>query len=585
MGKYLLGVLSGVILVILVCVLGVFAVASYKSRPPVVSEGSVLVLRLSGEVHERTQLEVPLPFLGDRNSLTVRDIWSVLHRAAADTRIKAVVLQPEGASLGWAKMQEIRSDLDQFRKSGKPVYAYLKTPSTRDYYLASGATRVYLGPADGLNVKGIALGLMYYKGTLDKLGVQVEVEHAGKYKDFGDSYTRTSMSPETREVMNGIADNVYNDLIAAVARGRKRSESEIRSTIDDGPFIAVQAKARGLVDELKYEDDMWTDLRKLLKQTTIKKVTAADYAAVPDSSAGSTDRIAFVAAEGAISRGDSESPDTDGLESASFVRMLKKVGDDSTLKGVIVRIDSPGGEVPASDELWQAMGELHKKKPMVISMSDAAASGGYYMAMTGDPIVAYPGTETGSIGVVFGKPNLRGLYDKIGLSKDFVSRGKQALMESDYQPMSAAERSKLREGIDATYVDFVGKVAAARKRSFAEIEPLAQGRVWMGDQARARGLVDELGGLDRALELVRKKAGIPATAKVHLVVYPGKRTLLDMLVRTSPEASGDDTDARIGALLSRTGLEPLRAAWRDPGLRVWLHGGMLQIKQFAIELH
>ncbi len=571
------------VLVVVLCVAGLFAAASLKSRAPTVADGSTLVLRISGEVPERAPLEIPFPFGGDKETLTVQNIWSVLRRAAADSRIKAVVLQPEGATLGWAKMQEIRRDLDEFRKSGKPVYAYLRTASSRDYYLAAGASRIYLGPSDGLNVKGVALGLMYYKGTLDKLGVQVEVEHAGKYKDFGDSYTRTSMSPETKEVLNGIADNVYGDLIAAIARGRKRPEAEIRATIDEGPFIAAQAKAKGLVDDIKYEDEMWADLKKVLKQTELKKMSAHDYALVPDGAAASPDRIGFVVAEGEITRGDANSTDDSGLESNQFVRMINKVAADSTLKGVIVRIDSPGGEVPASDEMWRAMQELHRKKPVVISMSDVAASGGYYMAMSGDPIVAYPGTETGSIGVVFGKPNLRGLYDKVGLSKDYISRGKLALMESDYQPLSPAGRAKLREGIDATYVDFVGKVAASRKRPFAEVEPLAQGRVWMGDQAKANGLVDELGGIDRALEMVRKKAGIPATAKVHLVVFPGKRSWLDLLTHAASETAESDAEARISGLLSRSGLEPLRAAWRDPRLRVWMRGGMLRMAPFSLE--
>ena len=585
MGKYLLGVLSGVVLVILLFVGGLVALASFKSKPAAVADGSTLVLRLSGEIPERSPLEIPLPILGDKDTLTVQNIWSVLRRAAKDPKIKAIVLQPEGASLGWAKMQEIRHDLDEFRKSGKPIYAYLRTPTSRDYYLASGASKIYVGPSDGLNVKGVALGLMYYKGTLDKLGVQVEVEHAGKYKDFGDSYTRTSMSAETREVINGIADNVFGDLVAAIARGRNRSEAEIRATIDEGPFLSSQAKAKGLVDEVKYEDEMWSDLKKALKQKEIKKSSAHDYASSPDPDAGSQDKIGFVVAAGAISRGDSDSTDDSGLESGQFVRMIKKVADDSTLKGVIVRIDSPGGEVPASDEMWRAMQELHRKKPVVISMSDAAASGGYYMAMSGDPIVAYPGTETGSIGVVFAKPNLRGLYEKVGLSKDFVSRGKLALMESEDQPMSPAARAKLRDGIDATYVDFVGKVAASRKRPFAEIEPLAQGRVWMGDQAKAKGLVDELGGIDRAVELVRKKAGIPATAKVHLVTFPGKRSLLDMWLHTSASDSGDqDVAARLSGVFSRTGLAPLAAAWADRRLRVWMRGGMLQMAPFSIEL-
>ncbi len=285
--------------------------------------------------------------------------------------------------------------------------------------------------------------------------------------------------------------------------------------------------------------------------------------------------------EGSITRGDENSTGDTGIESAQFDKMLNRVANDGSIKAVIVRIDSPGGEVTASDDMWRAMNELRKKKSVVISMSDAAASGGYYMAMSGDPIVAYPGTETGSIGVVFGKPNLHGLYDKIGITKDSVSRGRFAMIDSDYQSLSDAGRQKLREGIDADYNDFVGKVAAARHRTAAQIEPIAQGRVWMGDQAKANGLVDELGGIDKAIQLVKQKAGIPATSKVSLVLYPGKRSVLDFLFKSS----GQSGDSQTEAMLSRTGLEPLKAAWRDDRLRVWMRGGMLRMMPFSLEFH
>jgi protease-4 len=256
--------------------------------------------------------------------------------------------------------------------------------------------------------------------------------------------------------------------------------------------------------------------------------------------------------------------------------MLNRVANDSTIKGVIVRIDSPGGEDVASDEIWRAMNELHRKKPTVISMSDDAASGGYYMAMSGDPLIAYPATITGSIGVVFGKPNLHGLYDKVGVTKDFVSRGRFALIESDYASLNDAEREKLRQGIDADYEQFVGKVAAARKKPVSAIEPIAQGRVWLGDQAKANGLVDQLGGIDRAVEMVKAKAGIAAGAEVSLVLYPPKRSLLEMLVRPNADAEAD-------AMLSGVGLESIRAAWHDASLRVWMRGGMLRMMPFTIQ--
>src|SRR6185295_16736685 len=238
------------------------------------------------------------------------------------------------------------------------------------------------------------------------------------------------------------------------------------------------------------------------------KVSLDKYRRVTPESLGlqGKSRIALLVGAGEMLRGD---PGDDGagetaLTSYGFTKLLRQVRNDSGVKGVVVRIDSPGGEVTASDEIWREMNLLSKKKPMVISMSDAAASGGYYMAMTGDPIVAYPATFTGSIGVVFGKPNIRGLYDKLGINKEAIQRGKNAGIDSDYTPLTPEQRAKLREGIDESYRDFVTKVADARHRKFDQIEPLAQGRVWLGSQAKANGLVDELGGLDRALDLVKE---------------------------------------------------------------------------------
>ncbi len=492
MGKFLLGLLTGVVLVVLIFVIGAFAVASFRSKPASIADGSTLILHLNGDVPEKEPVDLAIPFLQQRTPLTVLNVWSMLRRAAADPRIKAVVFEPQGAGIGWARMQEIRADLEQFRKSGKPLYAYLRSPSTREYYLATAASKIYMSPTDVLDLKGAAFELMYFKNTFDKLGVQMDVEHAGKYKDFGDMFVRSSMSPETKEVMNSVIDDVYSDLVNTVAKGRNKTPADVRDIIDDGPFTAKQAKARGLVDELRYEDQVFGEMKDALHQTGLKRVVEQDYAGVTDAAAGlgaPKENIAFVVGEGNITRGDPQSSDGSGIQSESFDKMLTRVANDSSVKAVIVRINSGGGDSTASDEMWRAMNELGKRKPTVISMSDAAASGGYFMAMSGDPIVAYPGTETGSIGVVFAKPDLHGLYDKLGITKDYVSRGRFALSESDYQSLSPVEREKLRAMIDSDYEDFVSKVAAARKKPFAAIEPIAQGRVWLGDQAKANGLV------------------------------------------------------------------------------------------------
>jgi len=568
MVKFLIGLVTGVLLVILSIGLLVFAAVRFRERPPEISDNSVVVLRLEGDVPEKAPVEIP--FLSEDTVPTVADVWMMLQKAAADSRVKAVVVEPEGFTGGWAKIQEISGDLDQFRKSGKPVYAFLRTPQARDYLVACGADHIYLEASDQFYVKGLRAELMYFKKTLDKLGVTVDVEHAGKYKDYGDQFTRSDMSPETKEVITGLVDDLYGDMVNRIAAARKRSPDQIRAAIDQGVFLASEAQKAGFVDELRFEDEMWSDLKNRLHLRDVKKVQATSYGrvAAPAGMQGRS-RIALVVASGDIVRGtpDNTAADETSLASYPFDQLLDQVGNDSSIRGVIVRIDSPGGEVGASDEIWRQMNLLSKKKPMVISMSDVAASGGYYMAMTGDPIIAYPGTETGSIGVVFGKPNLHGLYDKLGLTKDSIQRGKYADIDSDYTSLSSDERQKLMDGIDASYRDFVTKVAEARHRTFSQIEPVAQGRVWLGAQARPRGLVDELGGLDTAVDLIKKRAKIPEGQRVNVIVYPPRRSIFDLLIRRPQQ---DLLESK------------LAAAFHGVPFHAWMHGGMLRLMPYWI---
>jgi protease-4 len=436
MGKFLLGLITGVIVIVLAFGIFVYALVRFQNRPPEVANNSVLVLRLRGDIPEKPSLDLPSILGQGSQGVTVTNVWMALRKAAADSRIKAVVLEPDSLSVSWGKLDEFRSDIETFRKSGKPVFAYLRQPGTREYYVALAADRIYLGPEEPLMLKGMRAESMYFKNTLDKIGVAVEVEHAGKYKDFGDMFTRADMSPETREVMNSVVDDLYGNLVTRIAASRKKQPAEVRAIIDQGPFTASRALQAGLVDELRFEDQMWGELRTKLGGAEPKKIALSSYVQVPAESAGlrGKSRIAVVAGAGDIVRGEAgdDGRGETNLTSYGFVKLLQRVAADGGIKGVIVRIDSPGGEVTASDEIWREMMLLRQKKPVVISMSDTAASGGYYMAMTGDPIVAYPGTLTGSIGVVFGKPNLHGLYAKLGVSKDAIERGKNAGIDSDY---------------------------------------------------------------------------------------------------------------------------------------------------------
>lgn len=571
MAKFLFGLITGVVLCVLAVFILFFALLRFRESPPAIAENSVLLLQLDGDVPERPPVEVPFGAFAEHANPTVTNFWMLLRKAAVDSRIKAVAFEPQSLSVGWGKLEEFRADLEQFKKSGKPLYAYLKVPGAREYYAATPADRIYLGPTDWLNVKGLRAEMMYFKKTLDKLGVHVQVEHAGKYKDFGDIFTRTSMSPETKEVMNSVLDDLYGNLVSGIARGRKKSPEAVRALIDQGPFLAADALHNGLVDELRYEDQMFGDLQRKLNSGALQKLTTAKYMKITPESLGLTGRrrIAMVVGDGTITRGspDDEAVTDTGITATGFNKLLRHIEGDATIAGVVVRIDSPGGDAVASDAIWREMGLLSKRKPLVISMSDTAASGGYYMAMTGDPIVAYPGTLTGSIGVVFGKPDLHGLYDKLGITKDLLTRGRFAAIDSDYKELSPEELNKLRAGIDANYHDFVSRVAEARRRPYDQVEPLAQGRVWLGLQARAQGLVDDLGGLDRAIALVKQKARIPASENVTIVMYPPRRSILDVLFGRSQE----------------TVIESRLRGW----LRTWppelfTQGGLLRVMPYTI---
>lgn len=573
MAKFLLGVLVGVVVAFVGAMIVVLAIGRlFANKQPTVAANSVLVLSLDGDVPETAPVEIPFPLAQNQSLPTVRDIWSSLRAAASDNRIKAVVIQPRHLAAGWGVLQEIRQDLANFKQSGKPVYALLDRPGSREYYLASVAEKIYLAPEDLLDVKGFHLEEMYFKNTLDKLGVAVQVDHIGRYKDAGDIFTRTNMSPETREVLGEVLDQVYNDFCSTVASSRHKSAADIQALIDIGPFLPPQAKATGLVDELGYEDQVYGDLKKKLGGETLNKVSIRAYFhAVPARG----DRIALLVGEGEIVGGESDNSigSQAVIASGTFSKLIRQLRNDSSVKGVILRIDSPGGDSLASDDILHELKLLSGAKPLVISMSDVAASGGYYVSMTGDPVVSYPDTITGSIGVLYVRPSLHGLYDKLGISDDMLSRGKLADMDSPYLPLSDAARDKLHDMIQGTYVSFVGKVAAARKKSYDQIDPIAQGRVWMGAQAQQNGLVDSLGGIDQAIALVRKRAHLSANGETNLVMYPPRRSLLDVIANGSPE----EVESRVAESKLRKALPGL------PG-EAFLRGGILRALPYRLSI-
>jgi len=440
--------------------------------------------------------------------------------------------------------------------------------------LASAADKIFLSPDDSLEVKGFMLEEMYFKNTLDKLGVQVQVDHIGKYKDAGDPFTKTGMSPETKEVLNQLLDQIYGNFCSTVAEGRHKTAEQVKTLIDAGPFEAANAKADGLIDVLGYEDEVYSDLKAKLGVKELSKTPIRTYfRAAP----GRGDRIAVLVGAGDIVRGD---PQQDGISSQSvvssggFAKIVRSVRNDSSVKGVILRVDSPGGDAVASDEILHELKLLSAVKPLVVSMSDVAASGGYFMSMTGDQIISYPNTITGSIGVLYIRPNLKGLYDKFGIDEDTLTRGKFASIDSESQPLSPEATAKLHESIEATYRSFVTKVAAARKKTFNDIDALGQGRVWMGAQAKDNGLVDTLGGLDEAIAAVRAKAKLSAGGETNLVLYPPRKTIFELLSNASPDAVTDSlTENRVRKLLPNL---PSRSV---------LQGGIFTRLPFAVTVH
>ena len=573
--NFLIGLVVGVLLVGLTMLVLVFAAirfaGSYANRPANLSDGSTLVLDLSGEVPERLPAEIPIPLLQSQTAMSVEQVWDTFRRAATDSRIRGILFEPRGLDIGWAKMEEIHDEIVQFKKSGKPIVTYLNRPTAREYYLASATDKVFIAPEDSLDLKGLRVESMYFKQTLDKLGVKADVIHAGKYKDAGDIFTQTSMSPETREVMNAILDQYYGNLIATVAQGRKKQPDAVRALIDDGPFLARDALSDGLVDSLGYEDQAVAEMQSRLKQNELKRISGKAYVKGVFPGGGGGRRIALIVGQGEITAGSgNETADDESFTGTGFIKLLKQVENDSSIQGVILRIDSPGGDAVASDDILHEVKNLSKKKPLVISMSDTAASGGYYVAVTGDPILAYPNTLTGSIGVIFARFSLHGLYDKVGVDEQLLTRGRYADIDSAYAPLGDAERQKLTGQIDAFYRAFVGHVAEGRKKPFDQIESLAQGRVWVGAQAKENGLVDQLGGLDLAIEVLKQRAHMSASDRVTLVPYPGRRSVFEMLLsRADPTA---EVQMQVEKILGKLPLQALS------------HQGFLKVMPYSVSV-
>ncbi len=522
----------GVILVLLLIVLavGVSVVGSLLflagGAPVSVPARATLYLKIQAPFDEVQ----PVSFLGAlRHTETLRDVIDILRKAKVDTRVKTLVIMPQAQGAMWGQLQEVRAAILDFKSSGKPVTAFLSSGGAQEYFLASAADRIFMMPSGSLDLSGLATYDLFFRGALDKMGVYPDLLHIGDYKTYSNTFTEKGYTPAHREMSASLNHDWYDQLVKAIASGRKKSEADVIHAIDGGPYLANGAKAAGLIDVVGYEDQI--DDAAPVQGT--QPLDGEDYADAPVGAFGAGDgqRVALLYADGEITSGESsfDSPTGATLGAETFVTWLRKVRVDPTIRAIVVRIDSPGGSALASEAIWRELMLTKSVKPLVVSMGDVAASGGYYIALPADTIVAEPGTITGSIGVVTGKFVLADTLKKLGVAEDSVSDGQFAQIDSPFRPFTDAERARVKEQMQATYDLFVSRVAAARHQTADEINAVAQGRVWTGRQAQTLKLVDQLGGLQTAIQVAKQRAKLDLTKDVQLVVYPQKRSLYDFL--------------------------------------------------------
>lgn len=573
-------IVGGIVLVlVLVAVLGIaMLIMSLRETAPDIGANSVLVLNVEGSLPDYV---VEDPFASrffDAPSQSLTSLLAQLRKAKSDKRITAVLLDVGFIGGGWGKADEIREAIADFRESGKPVYAYMEYGTNKEYYVATAADKIFVSPAGDLFINGFAAEVMFFRGSLDKLGVFPDFYQIGKYKNAPDSFTRKEMSEAHKEVMNALLDDLYGRYVEAIAKTRRKSADDVRALIDNAPISAPDAQGAGLIDGAKYREEVEKELKARLgyKETEKLRVArASEYRRVTFESLGvdQSERVAVVYASGAIGSGKSGDGSFGGEQSVgsdTVVKALNDARDDKSIKAIVLRVDSPGGSIYPSDLIWNAVESAKAKKPVVVSMSDMAASGGYYISMSASRIVAEPSTFTGSIGVFAGKPVLKGFYDWIGVSNQYVLRGKNAGMFRESEPFTPEERAKFESTIKSFYYDdFIPKVARGRNRDAEYIDSIAQGRVWTGAQAKERGLVDEFGGLDRAVEVAKDLAKIPDGKGVRRVIFPAPRTFIQQFL-------GGDNDEDQASIKARQQQQAILSALPEDMRRAFRYAAIFE---------
>ncbi len=551
---------------------GLIGTALLVGRPVQVEGNSALVLKIGGDLQETE----PGGVFGQLFEAppTVRSVVDSLRKAKVDARVTSVIIRPTGTAALWAKVQEVRDAITDFRTSGKPIVAYLEYGGEQEFYLASACDKVFLMPAASLDLTGMASYELFLRGTLEKIGAYPDALHIGDYKTASNTFTERTYTPQHREMAESLNTDLYEQLIRGLAEGRHKTEKEIRDLIDHGPFLPEDAVRAGLVDDVAYEDEI--DDKVALAGDDVHYLDQREYRQILPSSLGlnTGPRIAVIYAVGIISSGESnyDSPQGQVVGADTIVEYLRKARADDSVRAIVLRVDSPGGSAIASDVIWREVVLTRNVKPVIASMSDVAASGGYYIAMPAHTIVAEPATLTGSIGVVMIKFVIDGTLKKMGMNMEGVSNGRYAELYSPVRPFSPEERAKVEEHMQATYDVFVEKAAAGRNTTPERIDAVAQGRVWTGHQAKQIGLVDELGGLERALAIAKQHAKLAPDSEVELVVYPPRKSIYEVLANPF---GASESSRILGAMLGMR--DPRSIDALTAPLRVFRRGEPLAI--------
>ncbi len=505
---------------------------------------------MGGDVTDDSFLEVDLTkgvtdapqqggFVMDPNDFppVLTEMTADIRRAATDARIKGLYVEISGGVGGWAATEEMRDALVAFKDSGKPCYAWSEGYDNKGYYLATGCGQVYLAPAGMMVVNGFSVTTEYYLGTFEKLGVHADFEHVGDFKTAVEPLQRSEPSEPASLAMDQMLDSLYAQFLDGIAKGRNISVDEAKALVDHAPVTPQQALDAKMVDGLKFRDEVRDGMAGK------ERTKLSSYHETPAPFAQGK-RIAVVHAEGEIIDGESGSSmfGSEKLGDQTFEEQMTDIREDEDIVAVVLRVNSPGGSGLASDNMWHQV-DLVKAagKPVVVSMGDYAASGGYYISAGADKIFAEPGTLTGSIGVFGGKINMAGLYTNLGVTMHTWKRGELAGLLDPQTDFSDAERVQFRAFLSSFYEQFLARVSAGRNMERDAVHQVAQGRVWTGVQAKERGLVDELGGLDMAIAAARDLAKVGADEELTIDRYPKRKTFVEQLLEDLDEQAATPT--------------------------------------------